>query len=81
MANPESDVEKLQLSLAGAALSLLACEEKLDPDTTALGGPYEIAKLLGYEGDFEPNDKVRNWLREFFNGPVAARVAKRMQTP
>jgi hypothetical protein len=29
MANPESDVEKLQLSLAGAALSLLACEEKI----------------------------------------------------
>lgn len=78
MAAPESDVEKLQLSLADAALSLLACEKKLDPDTTALG-PYEIAKLLGYEGDFEPNDKVRTWLKEFFTGPVAARVAKRMQ--
>jgi hypothetical protein len=78
MANPETDVEKLQLSLASAALELLACEEKRDPDTTAMG-PYEIAKLLGYEGDFEPNNKVRTWLKEFFNGPVAARVAKRMQ--
>ena len=78
MSNTERDVEKLQLSLAGAALSLLACEEKVDPGSPSLQA-FSIAKLLGYRGAFEPAHHVRDWLRDFFTGPVAKRVAARDQ--
>jgi hypothetical protein len=64
MSNPNSDVEKLQLSLAGAALSLLDCEQRANADSMQ---PYQIAKMLGYHGDFEPIDNVRAFLAGFFN--------------
>jgi hypothetical protein len=73
---PETDIEKLQLSLAGTALALLACEEKCGatPEGSSLQ-PFEVAKLLGYEGDIK-NRAVRQWLVDFFNGPTTKRVER-----
>jgi hypothetical protein len=75
----EDDTDKLQLSLAGAAISLLAYSEQFGDLPGQALQPFEIAQWLGYKGD-SANAAVGDWLKKFYSGPVAKRVADRQKT-
>lgn len=75
----ETNIDKLRLALAGAALSLLAYAKAYRaPDGYAAleMAPFSIAELLGYAGK-DDNAAVEAWLKDFFNGPIAGKVAAR----
>lgn len=68
----ETDVRKLQLGLATAALTLLAPNHE-----SAEGMPFLIAsQALDYKGAPDDNEALQVWLRQFINGPIAESVAR-----